>query len=53
MKIKLNSDDEIPLNKTTEILSMTIVVIVVFLENNKYYLQVFYTNICIKYKNRE
>ena len=53
MKIKLNSDDEIPLNKTTEILSMTIVVIVVFLENNKYYLQDFYTNICIKYKNRE
>ena len=36
MKIKLNSDDELPINKTIEIPSMIIVV-----KNNKYYLQVF------------
>ena len=40
-KIKFNSDDELPLNKTTEIPSMTIVVRAIFLENNKYYPQVF------------
>ena len=41
MKIKFNSDDELPLNKTIEIPTMTIVVRAVFLENNKYYQQVF------------
>ena len=38
MKIKLNSDDELPLNKTTEIPTMTMVV---FHESKKYYPQVF------------
>ena len=41
MKIKFNSVDELPLNKTKEIASMIIVVRAVFHENNKYYLQVF------------
>ena len=41
MKIKFNSDGELPLNKTTEIPSMIIVVRAVFHENNKYYPQVF------------
>ena len=41
MKIKFNSDDELPLNKTIEIRTMTIVVRAVFHENNKYYPQVF------------
>ena len=41
MKIKFNSDEELPLNKTIEISPMTIVVRVVFRENNKYYPQVF------------
>ena len=41
IKIKFNSDDELPLNKIIEILTMTIVVRVVFHENNKYYPQVF------------
>ena len=41
MKIKFNSDDELPLNKTIEIPSMIIVVGNVFHENNKYYPQVF------------
>ena len=41
MKIKFNSDDALPPNKTTKIPSMIIVVRAIFLENQKYYLQVF------------
>ena len=41
MKIKFNSENELPLNKTIEINSMTIVVRAVFHENNKYHPQVF------------
>ena len=40
-KLKLNSDNKLPLNKTIEIASMITVVRGVFPENNKYYLQVF------------
>ena len=40
MKIKFNSDDELPLNKTIEIPSMIIVVRAPSQENNKYYPQV-------------
>ena len=42
-KIKkiFNSDNELPLNKTTEIPTITIVVIAVFHKNNEYYPQVF------------
>ena len=41
MKIKFNSDDKLPLKKTREIPIMTIVVRTVFIENNKYYRQIF------------
>ena len=41
MKIKFSSDDDLPLNKTTEILIITRVVRAVFHENSKYYPQVF------------
>ena len=41
MKIKFNSDDELPLNKTIEIVTITIVDRAVFHENNEYYAQVF------------
>ena len=41
MKIKLNSNDELSLNKTIEIASMIIVLRAVFNENNKYFPQVF------------
>ena len=41
MKIKFNSDDELPLNKTIEIPIMIIVVRDSFHENKKYYSQVF------------
>ena len=41
MKIKFNSDVQLPLNKTIEIPSMIMVVRNIFLENNKHYPQVF------------
>ena len=41
LKIKLNSDDKSPLNKNIEISSMIIFVRAIFLENDKYYAQVF------------
>ena len=41
MKIKFNSDDELPLNRTIEIPGMIIIVRAVFYENNKYHPQVF------------
>ena len=41
MKIKFNSDDELPLNKRIEIPSMIIVIKAFFYENNKYYPQFF------------
>ena len=41
MKIKFNSDNKLPLNKTIEIPTMTIVVRAIFHENNKCYPQVF------------
>ena len=52
MKIKFNSDDELRLNKAIEILTMTLVVSAIFLENNKYYPQV-QMNVCIKYENEK
>ena len=53
MKIKFNSDDELPLNKPIEISRMIIVVRGLFQENNKYYPQVFLDEclVFIKYKN--
>ena len=41
MKMKFDSDDELPLNKTTEITVVVIVVRAIFYENNKYYPQDF------------
>ena len=40
MKIKFNLDDELPLNKMTEISTMAVVSTAVFHENNKCYPQV-------------
>ena len=41
MKIKFNSDDNLPLNKILKLHNVTIVVRSVFQEDGKYYLQVF------------
>ena len=40
MKIKFNSDNELPLNKRREI-STTLVIRAIFLKNDKYYSQIF------------
>ena len=37
IKIKLDSDDKLPLNKTMQIPVMVIIVKYIFCENNKYY----------------
>ena len=50
MKIKFNSDDELPLNKMIEILSMIIVVRAVSHENKIYYPQVFLHDVYINYE---
>ena len=42
MKIQVNSNVKLPLNKTIEIPNMTIVVRGVFPENKKYYPQAFF-----------
>ena len=41
MKIKLNSDDKLPLNKNIKISNMLIFVRAIFLENDEHYAQVF------------
>ena len=41
MKIKFNSDDELPQNKTIEICGMITVDRAVFHKSNKYYPQIF------------
>ena len=41
MDLKFNSDDNLPLNKTIEIPSMTLVVRATFLKNDKYYSECF------------
>ena len=37
MKIKFNSDDDLPLNKQLKFINLTIIVRTVFEEDNKYY----------------
>ena len=41
MKIKFNSDDDLPLNKQLKFINLTIIVRAVFEEDGKYYLQIF------------
>ena len=41
MKIKFNSDDDLPLNKPLEFHNMTIIIRSIFEEDGKLYLQVF------------
>ena len=51
IKIRINSDGELSLNKAMEILTIKRVVRGAFHENSKNYLQVL--NVCIIYKNRK
>ena len=51
MKIKFQLDDDLPLDKTFNILDMIITVVSVLEKNGKYYPQIFYMNARISYKN--
>ena len=42
MKIKFNSDDNLPLNKILKLNNLTVIVRSVFEEDGKYYPQVFF-----------
>ena len=50
MKIKFNSDNNLPLNKILKLHNLTIVVRTVFQEHGKYYPQVFLDECCMNYK---
>ena len=52
MKIKFNSDEELPANKTIEIHSIIIAVRAVFHENNKYCPQVSLDEFCTNCYNK-
>ena len=41
MKIKFNSDDDLPLNKHLKFMNLTMIVRTVFEEDSKYYPQIF------------
>ena len=45
MKIKFNSDDNLPLNKTLKLHNMTIIIRSVFEEDGKYYPQSFFRRV--------
>ena len=47
MKIKFDSDDDLPLNKQLKFHSMTIIIRSVFEEDGKIYLQVFQMILCM------
>ena len=47
MKIKFDSDDDLPLNKTIEIHNVTIVVRALFHENHKYYYSQVFLDECL------
>ena len=50
MKIKFNSDDNLPLNKMLKLHMLTVIVRSVFEEHGKCYPQVFQMNVCFEYK---
>ena len=52
MKIKFNSDDDLPLKKTLELDNIITVVTSVFYDNIKYYLQFFQMIVCSNQLNK-
>ena len=51
MKIRFNTDDNIPLNKIICFPTITIIIRSVTQKDGKYYSRVFLDEFCIKYKN--
>ena len=52
MKIKFNSDDDIPLNKVLNFHNLTIVIRSIFENDGKYYPQVYLDMLCTMYKKQ-
>ena len=50
MKIRFESDNNLPLNKTLKLHMLTVIVKSVFEEDGKYYQQLFLVNVFMKYK---
>ena len=50
-KIRLNTDDNIPLNKKLKFLSLTIIIRRIFQNGKKLYPQVYLDEVCMSYKN--
>ena len=46
-KMKFNSDGDLPLNKSLKFHAMTVIIRSVFEEDGKFYLQFFWTRLCI------
>ena len=51
MKIKSNSDDDLPLNKLIKFHLMTIIIRRVFSEDGEFYVQLFLDDTLYEYKN--
>ena len=52
MKIKFNSDDDLPLNKPLKFHLIAIIIRCVFSEDGKLYPQLFYMILCMSYYKR-
>ena len=51
IKIKLDSDDDLPLGKILKLHNLTMALRSIFQEGNKYYPKfLFYMNVCMSYK---
>ena len=51
IKIKFDTDNNLPLNKPLKLRMLTIIVRSVFEEDGTFYLQVIYMGVCMNYKN--
>ena len=50
VKIKFNTDDDIPLNRELNFVTVNVIIRCVFEKDGKYYLQVYLKNVFMKYK---
>ena len=51
MEIKIDTDNELPLNKLVNFLTITVTIRSAFEEDSKYYSQIFQMNVYMSYEN--
>ena len=51
MEIKIDTDDELPLNKLVNFVTITVTIRSVFKGDSKYYPQIFQINVYMSYEN--